>query len=159
MKPVNRAALMASPANFLALGAGTGLAPYAPGTVATAACMPLLWLMPADPWLYAGVVVVLFAIGVLVCDVCSRWLGVHDHSAIVWDEWVGYFITMFMVPPGVVAALLGFLLFRLFDIWKPWPIRQLDRRVHGGLGIMIDDVIAGVFALIVLQAVLRLTAG
>lgn len=93
-----------------------------------------------------------FALGVLWCDRSSKALGVHDHGGIVWDEFVGYWITMFMAPKGLLWMLLGFVLFRLFDIVKPWPINWLDKRVAGGFGIMIDDVLAGVYAFIVLQA-------
>jgi phosphatidylglycerophosphatase A len=78
-------------------------------------------------------------------------MGLHDAPAIVWDEIVGFLITMMAAPPGLIWIVIGFILFRIFDIWKPWPIRVLDRQVHGGLGIMLDDVVAGVFALICLQ--------
>jgi phosphatidylglycerophosphatase A len=90
-------------------------------------------------------------LGVYWCDRSSKALGVHDHGGIVWDEFVGYWITMFMAPKGILWMLVGFVLFRLFDIVKPWPIRWLDRHVEGGFGIMLDDVLAGVFACVVLQ--------
>jgi len=105
---------------------------------------------------YAGVVAALFAFGVWLCQVTERDLGVHDHPGIVWDEIVGYLITMFMAPAGWEWVVLGFFLFRLFDIWKPFPIRQLERRIRGGFGNMFDDAIAAVYAWLVLQAVVRL---
>ncbi|HIP80964.1 MAG TPA: phosphatidylglycerophosphatase A, partial [Leucothrix mucor] len=90
------------------------------------------------------------------CGKSSDILGVHDHSGIVWDEFAGYFITMIAAPTGWFWVLLGFALFRLFDIWKPWPISVLDKKVHGGFGIMVDDILAGVFALGCLQVIYAL---
>ena len=81
----------------------------------------------------------------------SRDLGEHDYKGIVWDEVVGYLLVMFMVPKGGISMALGFILFRLFDIWKPQPIRWVDKRIHGGLGIMLDDVLAAVPAWVILQ--------
>lgn len=145
------------PAHFLALGFGSGLVPWAPGTWGTLAAVPVYWLLATLSLpLYLGVVVLFFAAGVYFCEVTSRDAGVHDHPAIVWDEIVGYLITMAAVPVNWYWPLLGFLLFRFFDILKPWPIRYLDRYVSGGFGIMIDDALAGVFAWAVLQALLLL---
>lgn len=137
---------MKHPANFLALGAGSGLAPVAPGTFGTIAAVPLVLLLPQNLGLYALVIVITFLMGVFFCDHCTHDLGVHDHGAIVWDEWVGFFIALFAVPKTALLILVAFALFRLFDVWKPWPIGPLDKRVHGGLGIMIDDVVAGIMA-------------
>ena len=95
-----------------------------------------------------------FALGVWICDRTARDLGVHDHPAIVWDEVIGYFVTMITAPPGWVWIVAGFALFRLFDILKPWPIRWIDRHVHGGVGIMLDDVLAGVFAWLSMQLII-----
>lgn len=138
-------------ANFIALGAGLGLAPKAPGTFGTVLGIPLLLLMPQNILAYSLIVLVLFALGVWCCDVCAKNLGVHDHPGIVWDEVVGYLITMAAVPRTLWWVLAGFVVFRLFDIIKPWPISWVDRKVHGGLGIMLDDVLAAFFALIVMQ--------
>lgn len=151
-------ALTRSFANFLALGAGSGLAPKAPGTFGTLAAVPLVFLMPVEPVLHLFVVAVLFGIGVWCCGACARDLGVHDHGGIVWDEIVGFLLVMTAVPHSLGFVVLGFLLFRLFDIVKPWPIGLIDRQVHGGLGIMLDDVLAALFAAIVLQLALRLTS-
>ncbi len=155
MQPVPVKALFASVANFFALGFGLGLAPKAPGTFGTLAGLPLLLVMPSTFGSYLLVVLVLFAFGVWCCDVCTRYLGVHDHGAIVWDEVVGYLITMVALPVTWPWMLAGFVVFRFFDIIKPWPISWLDRRVHGGLGIMVDDVLAGIFAAVTLQVVYR----
>jgi phosphatidylglycerophosphatase A len=142
-------------ANFIALGGGLGLAPKAPGTFGTLLGIPLLFLMPTNLVAYLFVVVVLFALGVWCCHVCAKNLGVHDHPGIVWDEVVGYLITMIAVPKTLLWVVVGFILFRFFDILKPWPISWIDKQVHGGLGIMLDDVLAAVFALIVIQVALR----
>jgi len=140
------------PDGILACGLGTGAAPYAPGTFGTLVGLPVYWLMQdLEIHWYLLVCVLLFVLGVWVCDSTAKALGVHDHSGIVWDEVVGYIITMTMAPEGLIWCLIGFLLFRFFDIVKPWPIKVLDQRVGGGFGIMIDDVLAGVFAAICLQ--------
>ncbi len=145
-------ARLANPVHFLALGFGSGLAPRAPGTMGTLAAVPLYLLLAGlPPWLYLLVTGVVIVAGIWICDRAARDFGVHDHPAIVWDEIAGFLVTMIAVPVGVFWVVLGFVLFRLFDILKPWPIRWLDRRVHGGLGIMADDVLAGVFAAVVLH--------
>lgn len=151
---VTQEQLLANPANFLALGAGSGLAPVAPGTFGTLAAIPIVMLMPNNVAIYVTIVLALFAAGVWLCDTCANNLDVHDHPAIVFDEWVGYLITMIAAPRSWLYLALGFALFRLFDILKPWPISMADKRVAGGFGIMVDDVIAGVFAAIALQIVI-----
>ncbi|MDX1320178.1 MAG: phosphatidylglycerophosphatase A, partial [Oceanospirillum sp.] len=97
-----------------------------------------------------------FIIGVWLCERTSEDLGVHDHSGIVWDEFVGYWLTMFLAPQGWEWALVGFVLFRVFDVLKPWPVKWADRRVAGGFGIMVDDVLAGVYAWLGMQVLIRL---
>lgn len=143
---------LTDPVQFLACGFGSGLAPKAPGTFGTLAALPLWWLVRDLPLgAYLGLAALLFAVGVYVCGRTARALGVHDHGAIVWDEIVGYLLTMAAAPPGWGWALVGFIVFRLFDIAKPWPIRWVDARVTGGLGIMADDALAAGFAWLVLQ--------
>ena len=138
---------MRKPAHLLAFGFGSGLLPKAPGTYGTLVGIPIYLLIQPLPLIYYSVIVVLaFAIGIWLCEVTSRDLGVHDHGGIVWDEIVGYLVTMALAPSGWLWVVAGFLLFRLFDILKPWPIRWFDQRVEGGLGIMLDDLIAGLFA-------------
>ena len=117
----------------------------------------LFILLPALDWkIYIGIVTLAFIVGVFLCDYTAKALNVHDHPGIVWDEIVGYFISMFMVPKSWLWILIGFVLFRIFDTLKPWPISLADKKVHGGFGIMLDDVIAGVFALIIIQITLYL---
>lgn len=144
--------ILTNPVHCLAFGFGSGLAPKAPGTAGTIASIPLyLLLSQLSLPLYAAVLVLSFAIGVYLCGKTADDLGVHDHPGIVWDEFVGFWITMFAAPAGWGWLLLGFVLFRIFDIWKPWPIRVLDKNMESGLGIMIDDVLAGVYALLIIQ--------
>lgn len=146
------ASVWRNPVHFLAFGLGSGTAPKAPGTWGTVAAVPLFLLLNLLPlWAYSFALAAAFGIGVYLCGKTARDIGVHDHGGIVWDEFVGFWITMWALPSHWAWLLAGFVLFRLFDIWKPAPIRQLDRRVHGGLGIMLDDVIAGVYAAIPLQ--------
>ncbi len=142
------------PHHWLAYGLGSGLAPWAPGTAGTLAAVPLyLLLQPLPlPW-YLAMLLAFLLLGVWACDKTARELKVHDPSAIVWDEFLGYLLTMTAAPPGWVWVVLGFALFRFFDILKPWPIRELDRRVKGGLGVMLDDLAAGIMAWAVLQSV------
>lgn len=157
-RPLGLAAL-AEPRRFLALGLGSGLAPVAPGTFGTLAAIPLFLLLQTLPVsAYIAVVAAAFLLGIWLCGVTARQLGVHDHPGIVWDEFVGYWVTMLAAPPGWWWLVAGFVLFRLFDILKPWPIRWIDRRVGGGFGIMLDDLIAGGMAWLVLQAAAILVA-
>lgn len=145
-----------NPVHLLAFGLGAGAVPKVPGTAGTLLAVPLyLLIQPLGSFGYLLVLAVVFLVGIYLCDRTSRDLGVHDHSGIVWDEILGYLVSMWLAPPGWVWVLLGFLLFRVFDILKPWPIGWLDRRVAGGLGIMLDDLAAGVFALAVLQLLAR----
>lgn len=140
--------LITKPVHWLAFGFGSGLSPKAPGTAGTVVAIPLYLLLAMLPlgW-YLLALVVTFIVGVYLCDKTSKDMGVHDHPGIVWDEFVGYWVTMIAAPVGWVWVLLGFVFFRIFDVLKPWPIRWLDEHVHGGFGIMIDDVLAGVMAL------------
>ena len=139
--------LVRSPVLLLAFGFGSGLSPKAPGTVGTIAAIPLWLLLAQLPQIpYILVVAAAALIGISICGVAADRLGVHDHGGIVWDEFVGLWIAMAFLPPTYVSLALGFVLFRLFDIIKPWPISWLDKHVGGGLGIMIDDVVAGLAA-------------
>lgn len=141
------------PAYFIAFGFGSGLMPVGPGTWGTVAAIPIYFLLAQTHWsVYLSVTLVSFVLGVFVCNKVSRDLGVPDYSGIVWDEIVGFLLTMFLVPFHLIWIISGFLLFRLFDIWKPNPIKWLDHHVKGGFGIMIDDVLAAIFAWIILQA-------
>ncbi|HKJ70147.1 MAG TPA: phosphatidylglycerophosphatase A [Gammaproteobacteria bacterium] len=141
------------PWHLLSYGLGAGLLPGAPGTFGTVVAVPLFLLLePLATPLYLAVVAVLAVLGVWLCGATARALAVHDHPSIVWDEVVGYLVTMAAAPADWRWVLAGFVLFRLFDITKPWPIRAVDRRVHGGFGIMLDDVLAGIYGWLALQA-------
>ncbi|GIU50216.1 phosphatidylglycerophosphatase A [Shewanella sp. KT0246] len=143
-----------NPVHFLALGFGSGLAAKAPGTFGTLAAVPLVYLMGhLSLTAFIFITVISTLVGFYICDKAAKDMGVHDHGAIVWDEVAGLMITMIAAPVGLIWMVIGFALFRFFDILKPWPIRWLDAKVHGGFGIMIDDVLAGIFALICLQAI------
>jgi phosphatidylglycerophosphatase A len=136
-----------NPVHLLAFGFGSGLAPKAPGTFGTLVAVPLfLLLQPLSLSVYLALVALGFALGIWICDRTARDLGVHDHGGIVWDEIVGYLFAMSLAPAGGWWIVSGFLLFRFFDILKPWPIRWLDLRVPGGFGIMLDDMMAGLYA-------------
>lgn len=146
--------IMSNPIHCLAFGFGSGLAPKAPGTFGTLVAVPLYLLLDQLSLLpYILVVIIAFVIGVFLCGKTATDLGVHDHPGIVWDEFVGFWITMIAAPAGWLWIVIGFALFRLFDIWKPWPIRFFDKNVESGLGIMIDDVLAGIYALLGLQLI------
>jgi phosphatidylglycerophosphatase A len=141
-----------NPIHFLALGFGSGKAAKAPGTFGTLAAVPVVLLMQQLTLTnYLIITCISMLAGFYICGKAAKDMGVHDHGAIVWDEVVGLMITMIAAPLGFVWLVLGFVLFRFFDIVKPWPIRWLDAKVHGGFGIMIDDVLAGVFSLIGVQ--------
>ena len=147
------ASMLSNPIHFLSLGFGSGLSPYAPGTMGTLVAIPLyLLLSQLELVPYLIVVAAGFCIGVLVCDKTSKALGVHDHSGIVWDEFIGYWITMIAIPAVTWQWILtGFLLFRFFDIVKPWPVKLADKRITGGFGIMLDDLLAGLYGLACIQ--------
>ena len=146
-----------NPIHLFALGFGTGCAPKMPGTIGTLVGVLFYLPMVYLSWpIYIGVTITLFLLGIWLCEVTANDLGVHDHGGIVWDEIVGFLITMTAVPPDWRFVVLGFVLFRLFDIWKPWPINWLDSKISGGLGIMVDDVLAAIYALIILQIIIYL---
>ena len=145
---------LSSPIQFLALGFGSGLAPKAPGTFGTVAAIPLFYVMSdLSVSVYAAIVLFMTVVGVYICGKAADEVGVHDHPAIVWDEIVGYLITMLMIPWSWHSVLVGFVLFRIFDIFKPWPISYVDKHCHGGFGIMFDDVLAGVAALVCMHII------
>lgn len=152
------------PLMLAAFGFGTGLSPRAPGTAGTVVGVPLFVVMlNLSPWSYLALTVLLFVAGIGICGYAARKLGVHDHGGIVWDEIVGYLVTMLpvlLIEPDAAwmniawAALIGFVLFRIFDIAKPPPIRWADHHLQGGFGIMFDDLLAGIYAAALMAAVL-----
>lgn len=146
------------PHRWLAYGLGAGLFPWSPGTLGTLVAIPLYLLLRPLPLIeYVGLLSLLFLIGVWACGKTARELEAQDPSAIVWDEVLGFLLAMTAVPPGWPWLLAGFLLFRGLDILKPWPIGTLDRRLQGGLGIMLDDVAAGAMTCGLLQAAVYLS--
>mgnify|MGYP003956912865 FL=1 len=151
---VSAQTIFSSPTHLFAFGFGSGLAPIAPGTAGTLAAIPIYLLIEGlSRPLYLGFILISFLFGVVICGRTGDALGEHDHGGIVWDEFVGFWITMIAAPSGWIWIALGFILFRIFDIWKPWPINWADQKVAGGLGVMLDDVIAGVYAALFLQII------
>jgi phosphatidylglycerophosphatase A len=145
---------LAHPAHFLALGFGTGLSAKAPGTMGTLAALPIYFIIQIlDPPAYWAVVTVFLLAGIWICGRTGQALGVHDHGGIVWDEIAAFLMVLPFAPAVWWGYVLAFALFRLFDIWKPFPIGWLDERVHGGLGVMLDDVLAAGYAVVCLLGV------
>lgn len=143
--------VLADPVHILAFGFGTGLSPVAPGTVGSLLGVGLAWLTMSLGLAWQLVIAVVICIlGIWICGESSRRLGVHDHGGIVWDEICGMYITLLVAPPRLIPWVIGFGLFRFMDIVKPWPIRELDHRMAGGLGIMLDDVLAALYAALLL---------
>ncbi|TEW49855.1 phosphatidylglycerophosphatase A family protein [Psychromonas algicola] len=158
---------LSNPMHLAAVGFGSGLAPVAPGTFGTLAAIPFFYFLAllSIEW-YVAVLIVTSVAGFWFCHVTSEAMGVHDHKSIVWDEFVGYWITMLpvlIIYPSIqngaaipfIWVAVGFALFRFFDVLKPFPISWLDKKVAGGFGIMIDDIVAGIFAALVLAAMLH----
>jgi phosphatidylglycerophosphatase A len=153
-EPSLRQRVLSHPIHFLAFGFGSGLSPKAPGTMGTLAALPMILLahgLGIPLWILFLITTIA---GIWLADKSSKALGVHDHPGIVIDEFAGMMLTLLFIPLSWISVLLGFALFRLFDIWKPWPIRVIDEKVHGGLGIMLDDLLAGLYAAICLHLVL-----
>jgi phosphatidylglycerophosphatase A len=146
--------LFAHPAHFVALGFGAGLAPAAPGTFGTLVAIPLAIVLRAQfsDVVFVAVIVVFALIGVWAAQVTGRNLGAVDHGAIVWDETVAFLVVLFFVGDDSVRVAFAFLLFRAFDIVKPPPIRQLDAALKNGVGVMVDDLLAAGYSLLVLAA-------
>ncbi|HEY4367269.1 MAG TPA: phosphatidylglycerophosphatase A [Steroidobacteraceae bacterium] len=145
---------MRQPVHFLAFGFGAGLMPRAPGTFGTLIAVPIVAAVMQFGWIALLIfALATFVAGIYICGESARRLGVHDHPGIVWDEITGYSVTMLAAPADWYWLAGGFVLFRIFDILKPWPIREADHSLRGGLGIMLDDVIAGLFAAAILFAI------
>lgn len=155
-----RRALLAHPAGWIACGFGSGLSPWAPGTVGSAvALLPWLALRTLDWPIYLVVVALAFVLGVWASNIAIARLRIDDPGVVVWDEFVGQWIALLplvVTPRAWPWVFAGFALFRLFDVWKPWPVSWADRRVKGGLGVMLDDVAAGCYAAAILALVMRL---
>jgi phosphatidylglycerophosphatase A len=150
--------LLRDPVHFLALGFGSGLSPVAPGTFGTLVALPIAMALMLMPLVSAIAAVAVFIVGgIWLCGESARRLDCHDHPGIVWDEIAAFALLSLVLPSGWIWLVLGFVLFRLFDIVKPWPIRDLDHRLGGGLGIMLDDLMAAVYSALVIELILFLT--
>lgn len=151
-KQPNLQFLLQHPAHFFGLGFGSGLAKEAPGTVGTLIGFPLFILIATlDLASQLGVIGLLFVVGIYFCGKTGQSLGVADHGSIVWDEIVAMMLVLTFTPNQWLWWLAAFLLFRLFDIWKPFPIRQFDAKLKNGFGVMFDDLLAAIYAILVLQ--------
>ena len=153
MKP-DASFLTSHPAHFIALGFGSGLAPKAPGTFGTLAALPLFWLLLQAGWslpVLLFIVVASFTLGIWACAVTGKNLGVADHGGIVWDEIVAIWLVLVFTPTDWIWWLVAFGLFRFFDILKPWPIRFFDTRLKNGFGVMFDDLLAALYALLIIK--------
>jgi phosphatidylglycerophosphatase A len=154
-KTLRQRVSMRNPVHFLALGFGSGLVPMMPGTFGSLAALPILFAMSfVTLEVFIVITVVSFLVGIYLCGKTARDLKMHDHGSIVWDEVAGMMVTFIAIPLNPLSLLLGFLLFRFFDILKPWPISVFDRRLDGGFGIMIDDIVAGAIACACLHCIL-----
>jgi phosphatidylglycerophosphatase A len=152
-----RRVALKTPVGFLALGLGSGLSRYAPGTAGTVVAVPLgLLLKQLPPSLFWIALTALFLAGIPICGAAARMIGRDDPGNIVWDEMVGFWLTVALLPVTWAWWLAGFLAFRFFDILKPWPIRRLEKQFGGGLGIMLDDVLAGAYAMLLLALAQKL---
>jgi phosphatidylglycerophosphatase A len=153
--PPNLHFLTAHPAHFFALGFGSGLARYAPGTAGSLVALPMAWSLATLPvWIQLAIVILMYVIGCYICAITSRNLGVVDHGSIVWDEIVAMMLILIFTPVTWLWWGIAFALFRLFDIWKPYPIKQFDAKLKNGFGVMFDDLLAGIYALVSVQILL-----
>jgi phosphatidylglycerophosphatase A len=155
----NLAFLLAHPAHFIALGFGAGLAPVAPGTAGTLLAFPLFMLVSPvlqPEWKLLALIVALFLLGIWACARTGAALGIPDHGAMVWDEVVAFMLILVFTPAGLGWQSFAFVVFRLFDVLKPSPIREVDRRWKGGFGVMFDDLVAAAYSLIVIAIAKRL---
>lgn len=142
------------PSHFIAFGFGSGAIPFAPGTFGTLIAIPFYLAMQSLSYnAYLMLLIILIIASMWLCDKVTKEIGVQDHSGMCLDEIIGYLVTMLGAPHGFIWIVLGFLFFRLFDIWKPWPISYIDQHVHGGIGIILDDVLAGIYSLILLKII------
>ena len=143
------------PIHALAYGFGTGLMPFAPGTFGSLIGVALFWFMaPMRAITYAGVVIVMFIAGILICGQTASDVGAIDPGSIVYDEIVGFLVAMYLLPRDWRWIAAGFVIYRIFDIWKPYPIRAMERKIPGGAGVVMDDVIAGIYGNIALRVIL-----
>ncbi|AKH37808.1 MULTISPECIES: phosphatidylglycerophosphatase A family protein [Nitrosomonas] len=140
-------------AHFVAFGAGVGLIPWAPGTFGTLIAFPLFWSLNSwfEPITLLLVIDILFILGIWACSITGKVLGAPDHSGMVWDEIVAFMLVLYFIPDHVLWYSAAFILFRFFDILKPPPIKYFERKLHGGFGVMFDDLLAAFYTLLCLS--------
>lgn len=149
--PVPRS-VWTNPLHFIAFGFGSGAMPFAPGTFGTLIAIPFyLCMQSLSHFQYLFILMVVTVFSIWLCEKISKEIQVHDHPGMCIDEVVGFLVTMFAAPHGFRWIVLGFILFRLFDIWKPWPIHIIDKKMHGGIGMILDDVMAGIYSLLIIR--------
>lgn len=145
------------PLQFIAFGFGSGTLPFAPGTFGTLFAIPFyLLIQHTPPLIYLAIVVILTVLSIWICDKVSKEIEVDDHQGMCLDEFIGFFVTMFAAPHGWIWIVIGFILFRIFDIWKPFPIRYIDEKIHGGFGMILDDVCAGIYSCLLIHIISRI---
>lgn len=146
-----------NPLHFIAFGLGSGTMPFAPGTFGTLMAIPFYLLFrPLPVMAYIAVVIFFIIASSLICERASRDIHIHDHPGMCLDEFAGFFVTMIAAPHSLTWIILGFFLFRFFDIVKPWPISFIDQHIHGGIGMILDDVVAGLFAWVIMRIVMMI---
>jgi len=149
--------LWKNPLHFIAFGFGSGAMPFAPGTFGTLMAIPFyLALATLNIKMYLLLLIVIIIASIWLCDRVSKEIKIHDHQGMCIDEFVGYFVTMIAVPHSFLWIFIGFLLFRIFDIWKPWPINWIDKNISGGTGMILDDVLAGIYSCVLLHILMRI---
>lgn len=147
--------VLTNPIYFLGFGFGVGLSRFAPGTLGTLIAVPFYLLLQYLSWpLYLAITLIAFFVGIWICHVTEKMVGIPDYSGIVWDEMVGFWVTMFLAPSKLQWIIIGFVLFRVFDILKPWPISWVNKNVHGGFGVMVDDLLAALVSFGILQFII-----
>jgi phosphatidylglycerophosphatase A len=147
-----------NPLHFIAFGFGIGTVPFAPGTFGTLIAIPFYLVMQnLAPLIYLGLTIAIIIFSIIICSKSTRDIGIEDHQGMCLDEIVGFIVTMFLAPHGWQWIAIGFILFRIFDIWKPWPIHYVDAHIHGGFGMILDDVLAGIYSCLLLQILAYIT--
>ncbi len=146
------ASVWQKPSHFIAFGFGSGALPFAPGTFGTLVAIPFYLAIRSLPLaLYIGLVILIMIGSMWLCEKVSREINVDDHQGMCLDEIVGYLVTMTAAPHGLIWIVMGFIFFRIFDIWKPWPVNYIDQHIHGGFGMILDDVMAGIYSILILK--------
>lgn len=152
--PISFQSVWRNPIHYVACGFGIGTLPWMPGTFGTIfGVVVYLLIVKISLIQYLLVTLFLVLVGIYLCGKVNRDFGTHDHPAAVWDEIASFPIVMIAIPPRWYFIVTGFIVFRIFDIWKPWPIRWLDKHIHGGMGVMLDDVVAAFFSWIILYVI------